>query len=294
MSRTFARGAPPQPDFDIEAAGEAVDAGEALVLDLDGFEGPLHLLLALARRQKVDLTRLSITALADQYLAYLKAAGPLRFSLAADYLVMAAWLIYLKSRLLLPDAQAGEAPPAQVQADALARRLARLDAMRRAAAALEARPQLGRDVFVRPGVCAADVATTALASRAPEADLLQLVLAYAGQRRRRAAMSYPAQARSEAYPLEDARTLLRDWLGRRAEWTALEAIAPRARAIISPTVSPCGPTRASYVASTFAASLEMAREGDLELRQAGAFADLYVRARPVDEATGAPIESRAA
>ena len=133
-----------QPDLDFQAASNAAEDGDALIVDIDGYEGPLHVLLALARTQKVDLLQLSVTRLADQYLKFVKQARRLRFSLAADYLVMAAWLAYLKSRLLLPRSERprAEEPPAEEVAAQLAFRLAKLDAMRRAVEALRERPQL--------------------------------------------------------------------------------------------------------------------------------------------------------
>src|SRR5436189_714335 len=140
-----------QPDLEFEAAGNAAQDGDGLIVDIDGYEGPLHVLLALARSQKVDLLKLSVLKLAEQYLAFVKEARRLRFSLAADYLVMAAWLAYLTSRLLLPkpeQAKAEEAPAEEVAAR-LAFRLAKLEAMRNAAEGLRTRAQLGREVFVR-------------------------------------------------------------------------------------------------------------------------------------------------
>ena len=140
-----------QPDLNFEAASTAAEEGQALVIDIDGFEGPLHVLLALARTQKVDLLKLSITKLAEQYLAFVHEARRLHFSLAADYLVMASWLAYLKSRLLLPRAEKklDEEPPAELIAAQLAFLLAKLEAMRKAVDDLRARPQLKRDVFTR-------------------------------------------------------------------------------------------------------------------------------------------------
>src|SRR6201990_2956472 len=140
-----------QPSLDFAAAATAADDGEALIIDLDGYEGPLHVLLALARTQKVDLLKLSVLKLAEQYLAFVQEARRRRFSLAADYLVMAAWLAYLKSRLLLPKPERPreEEAPAEEIAARLAFRLAKLDAMRKAAEALKDGPQLGREVFGR-------------------------------------------------------------------------------------------------------------------------------------------------
>ena len=134
-----------QPSLDFEAVADAVQDGEVLVVDVDGWEGPLHVLLALARTQKVDLLKISITRLADQYLAFIQDARRKRFSLAADYLVMASWLAYLKSRLLLPrpERKQGDEPPAEEIAQALAFRLQKLEAMRRMGEELLARPRLG-------------------------------------------------------------------------------------------------------------------------------------------------------
>ncbi len=270
----------------FDAADAAQEAGEALIVDLGGFEGPLHLLLALARNQKVDLTQLSITDLADQYLAYVQAARRRRFALAADYLVMAAWLIYLKSKLLLPKPQARTDPddPEPNMAEALALRLVKLEAVRRAASALAALPQTGRDVFTRGD----PQARTVHGALKLEGDLFQLVMAYAAQRQRRSGRSYSAQARVEAFALEDARARLRALLPRLAAWTPLDQVTPHASAHE-------GPSRASYLASTFAAGLEMVRDGSLDVQQLDVFARLFVKAkavglelqeRPVDETVG--------
>ena len=145
-------------EFEEELKFEAAEEAEtdALVVDLDGFEGPLHLLLALARKKKIDLARISILELAEQYLGFMAAASRKRLDLAADYLVMAAWLAFLKSRLLLPKPPKDDDEPVEVLAQALAFRLRRLDAMRAAGEALHARPLEGRDVFMRAGRCALD------------------------------------------------------------------------------------------------------------------------------------------
>lgn len=266
-----------QPQFnfasaDFSAADLAAEDGEALIIDLDGYEGPLHVLLALARNQKVDLLQLSISKLADQYLTFVHSARRAQFSLAADYLVMASWLAYLKSRLLLPkpERKVGEEPPAEEMAAALAFRLVKLDAMRRAVEALQARAQRGRDVFTRGDPQAIQVN----ASRRFEGDLYALIRAYVDQRRRDVGRHYQPRVR-EAYSLEDARRRLRGKLPQLHSWTALEAVAPQP-GHAAPAEEP---SRASYVASTLAASLELVREGELEIRQTEAFADLYLRAR---------------
>ena len=195
-----------QPTLDFEAANTAAEDGDALVIDIDGYEGPLHVLLALARSQKVDLLQLSITRLADQYLAFVQQARRVRFSLAADYLVMAAWLAYLKSRLLLPKPERpkAEEPPAEEMAAQLAFRLAKLDAMRKAAEALQGGPQLGRDIFGRGDPEAIRI----VPSTRLEGDLYGLMSAYIEQRRKEQGRHYTPRGQ-QAYPLEDARDRLR-------------------------------------------------------------------------------------
>jgi len=217
MSDTF------QPDLKFNAADNAAEDGEALVVDLEGYEGPLHVLLTLARAQKVDLLQLSVTKLADQYLAFVREARRRRFELAADYLVMAAWLAYLKSRLLLPrppGANDGE-PQAEEVAAALAFRLAKLDAVRRAVEALGARAQLKRDVFPRGDPQAVKIVSH---SRL-EGDLYGLMSAYIEQRRREGDRHY-RPAPPTAYALDDARERLRRLLPELAAWTALGGVAP--------------------------------------------------------------------
>ncbi len=262
-----------QPNFDFIAAENAAEDGEALIIDLDGYEGPLHVLLALARNQKVDLLQLSITKLADQYLAFVNGARRVRFALAADYLVMASWLAYLKSRLLLPKpAKAGaDEPPAEELAAALAFRLAKLDAMRKAVDGLEARSVLNRDVFVRGDPEAMKI----VGEERLEGDLYGLIQAYLGQRRKDMSRQYRPAA-PKAFPLEDARRRLRHMLPDLQAWTALGAAAPTPANADEP-----GPSRASYLASTLSAGLEMVREGELEARQVEHFAEIYLRARPL-------------
>lgn len=260
---------PFQQRFDFTAVGVAVEDGEALIVDLEGYEGPLHVLLALARSQKVDLLKLSILKLAEQYLAFVQSARRQRFSLAADYLVMAAWLTYLKSRLLLPQRErpAPLEPSAEDAAKGLAFRLAKLDAMRRAAEALAERPQLGRNVFVRGDPEAVRVTP----SQTLEGDLYGLMRAYADQRRGQAVRHY-RPAVPQAYALEDARARLRGLMPELKSWRPLAVVAPMAE-------EEGGPSRASYLASTLSASLELVKEGALEARQAEAFSDLYLRSR---------------
>ena len=257
-----------QPSLEFEAAAEAAETGEALVIDVDGYEGPLHVLLALARTQKVDLLRISVLKLAEQYLAFVHAARRDRFSLAADYLVMASWLAYLKSRLLLPKPEKAEKdePPAEAMAAALAFRLAKLDAMRMAVDALQSRPRVGLEVFTRGD----PEAVTVVASNKVRSNLHELLQAYVGERRRESGRRYTPKP-VEAYALDDARERLRTLLPELESWTPLAQVAPRGRA--------AGPARSSLLASTFSASLELVKEGGLEARQLDVFADLYLRAR---------------
>lgn len=262
-----------QPNLDFAAAGEAAEDGQALVIDIDGYEGPLHVLLALARSQKVDLMKLSVLKLAEQYLAFVKEARRLRFSLAADYLVMAAWLAYLKSRLILPKADKadGDEPAAEEVAAALAFRLARLDAIRKAAEGVMARPQLQRDVYTRGDPQAVRIVST---SRF-EGDLYGLVQAYIGQVRKDAARRYRPTT-PPVLSLDDARSRLRGELPRMKAWTGLQDIAPGGM--------DDGPSRASCVASTLSAGLELVKEGALEARQLDHFAEVYLRARRLEAA----------
>ena len=262
-----------QDTFDFSSAEAAADDGEALIVELEGYEGPLHVLLVLARKQKVDLLKLSVLKLADQYLAFIQQVRRRDFTLAADYLVMAAWLAYLKSRLLLPKPEvASEEPAAADIAAALAFRLAKLDAMRRAVETLGERPQLGRDVFGRGDPQALRV----IPSTRIEGDLYQLMQAYAGQAKRAASRRYQPE-RLQAYAIDDARERLRGLLAELQSWTPLAGIAPFRH-------SGEGPSRASYLASTLSASLDLVKEGMLETRQLEAFSDIYLRARTRQEA----------
>ncbi len=257
-----------QPGLDFDAARTAADDGEALIVDVDGYEGPLHVLLALARSQKVDLLKLSVLKLAEQYLVFVQEARRRRFSLAADYLVMAAWLAYLKSRLLLPKPEQpkGEEAPAEEIAARLAFRLAKLDAMRTASEALNTRAILRRDVFTRGDPEAIRV----IPSGRIEGDLYSLMSAYIGQRTKETSRRYTPPVVT-TYPLEDARDRLRRMLPDLDRWTPLAGVAP-----FGP--SDQGPSRASFLASTLSASLELVKDGAMEARQLEAFADVFLRA----------------
>jgi segregation and condensation protein A len=248
-------------DFRVERS----DGEPAFTVDLDGFEGPLDLLLELARRQKVDLARISVLALAEQYLAFVEAARKLRLELAADYLVMAAWLAYLKSRLLLPAPAKAEGADAADLADALAQRLRRLEQIRRAAEALINRPRLGRDFFARGAPEAIARSTTVV----HEATLYDLLSAYARQSQKHARAHVRLKARV-VWSLAEAREALTRLMGQASDWTELDSW------LIAYGVEP--KMRRSARASSFSASLEMVREGQIELRQDEAFAPLWVRA----------------
>ncbi len=256
---------------ELDLAPDALAAAEAdpLIVALEGYEGPLHVLLALARSQKVDLLRLSISLLAEQYLAFVRTAARLRFTLAADYLVMAAWLTFLKSRLLLPQAPRVdlEAPPEE-EAATLAFRLAKLDAMRRAAEALAARPRLRRDVFPR-----GEVEACAVVSRHRlEGDLHGLMTTYVEVRVRARKPVYSPPS-FPAWRLDDARERLRSRLPRLRDWTDLADAAPHR----GPGGEGESRWRVSGLASTLSAALELTREGELELRQAAPFAAIQLR-----------------
>jgi len=236
----------------------------ALVIDVEGFEGPLDLLLTLARQQKVDLAKISILALADQYLAFIEVARKLRLELAADYLVMAAWLAYLKSRLLLPEQPAPDGLSAEEMANALAQRLRRLEAIRRAADALGQRARLGRDMFLRGAAEGVEVSTRPKF----EAQLYDLLTAYARQRQKTAVTQVTLQQRA-VWSLAEARGALERLVGVAREWMALDDFL----------IQFCldAPTARTVRASAFSASLEMAREGRILIRQDRAFAPLWVK-----------------
>ena len=239
-----------------------VRADDALNLSLDGWEGPLDLLLTLARAQKVDLRQISILALTEQYLAYIEGARALKLEIAADYLVMAAWLAYLKSRLLLPRDEEAEPSPEEL-ALRLQLRLQRLDAMREAGARLMGRDRLGRDVFARGAPEGLKVVKSALW----QASAFDLYAAY-GRVRARTQPAMHVVAHRAVMTLEDAIQRVAAMLGQALEWTALQAFLPD-------TIDSA--YRKSALASSFVAALELARQGRLVLAQDEAFADLLVK-----------------
>jgi segregation and condensation protein A len=238
----------------------------ALVVDVEGFEGPLDLLLTLARQQKVDLAKISILALADQYLAFVEAARKMRLELAADYLVMAAWLAYLKSRLLLPELHPAEGISAEDMANALALRLRRLEAIRQVAEQLFNRPQLGRDVFQR----GQPEPIAEIEHPQWSATLYDLLSAYAGRRQMKA-RSFVRVLKRTVWSLAEAREALERLMGQSMDWSPLDQY------LIAYLVDPA--MRATVLASSFAAVLELIREGHMEAHQQGSFTPLYLRKR---------------
>ncbi|MDV3257988.1 MAG: segregation/condensation protein A [Sphingomonas sp.] len=235
---------------------------ETLSLSIDGWEGPLDLLLSLARQQKVDLHQISILALVEQYLAYIEGARSLRLEIAADYLVMAAWLAYLKSCLLLPKDPDIDPSPEEL-ALRLQLRLQRLDAMREAGARLMGRDRLGRDVFVRGQPDGLKLVRKA----AWQVTAFELFAAY-GQVKARTAPAMHVVAHRAVMTLEDAIQRVSNLLGQALDWTSLQAFLPA-------TADP--QYRKSALASSFVAALELARQGKLQIEQEGPFTDLLVR-----------------
>ncbi len=254
--------------FDAEARSPASGDEVAFRVDVDGFEGPLDLLLELARRQKVDLNKISVLALAEQYLAFIDEARKVRLELAADYLVMAAWLAFLKSRLLLPEPPKADEPDAAELAAALAERLRQLEAIRAAAGLLVNRPRVGRDVALRGG----GEGIETIADPRWQATLHDLLSAYARQRQK-TALSKVTLHRRTVWSLEDARATLERLTGVATEWTVLDDF------LLDYCTTP--EMARTVRASSFSASLEFVREGKIDIRQDCAFAPLWVRRRAV-------------
>ena len=264
--------------FETGRPAELSDDEPSLVVDVEGYEGPLDLLLALARQQKVDLAKISILALANQYLGFIEAARKIRLELAADYLVMAAWLAFLKSRLLLPEIPSADGPSAEEMATALANRLRRLEAIREASNRLMNRPQLNRDIFPRgdPEIIA-EIRHTRFT-----ATLFDLLTAYAAQRQQRV-LATVHLAKRTVWSLTEARAALERLVGMAQDWSRLDQY------LLNYVVEPS--QKATVFASSFAAALELVREGELELHQKEAFSPLYFRKRPpqpVSDAMTAP------
>jgi segregation and condensation protein A len=239
---------------------------EMFLVDVDGFAGPLDLLLALARTQKVDIAKISIVALVDQYLTFIADARSMRLELAADYLVMAAWLAFLKSKLLLPrEAKPGEEATGEELAARLAFRLMRLNAMRDAAAKMMTRRRLGLDVFPR----GMPEAIKTIRETRPSATVYDLLKAYADQRQRTGVKRVHTVKRRTVWSIKDARTRLEAMVGHTGAWTQLDFFLEQY--LPEPELSP------TVTAASFGASLEMAREGLIELRQSEPYAPIYMR-----------------
>jgi segregation and condensation protein A len=245
----------PQPDL------------ETLIVDVGGFEGPLDLLLELARQHKIDIAQISMLDLANQYLAYIENAQRMRLEVAADYLVMAAWLAYLKSRMLIPVQPGATEEPVEDLTAILAFRLQRLQAMRDAAARLMSRNLHDRDVFSR-----GNPEPLVIEEHREYADnVVDLLKAYAERRQRAARHQQYTRKRLPTYSIKDARIQLEKLVGRCVEWTALDAF-------LLQYFADEGQAR-SVLASSFTASLELVREGTIELRQEQAFQPIYMRTR---------------
>lgn len=255
----------PQSSFgDIEARR----AAEALIVDVDGFEGPLDVLLTLSRSAKVDLRKISVLALAEQYLGFVERAKELRIELAADYLVMAAWLAFLKSKLLLPPDPKDDGPSAEDMADHLAFQLERLSAMRDASARLMGRDRLGRDVFARGMPEGISTRRDILYN----STLLDLMQAYARIRTKDEFRPY-VMDRDAVLTLEQALERMRGMIGFAGTWSDLTSYLP-----VEWQGDPG--RRRSSLAATFAATLELAKEGKLELRQGDIFGPIEIRKKP--------------
>lgn len=245
---------PAKPDDDV------------MYVDVAGYEGPLDLLLELARRQKIDIAAVSVLALAEQYLAFIASLRERRIEVAADYLVMAAWLAYLKSRLMVPPAPSDEEPSGEMLAAMLQFRLKRLEAMRLAASRLMNRPRLGREVFARgePELLVVDRQSHW------DATLFDLLKAYSGLRERAVANDYTPFHRT-VWSLQEARDILVRLIGESFDWVPLDAYL--AQYLATPA------ERATVRASSFSASLELVRQGKIDIRQTETFGPLFMRRR---------------
>ena len=251
-------------EFELDLRPQAPDSG--LVVDLDGYEGPIDMLLVLARQQKVDLLNISILHLAEQYLEFIEKARQLKLELAADYLVMAAWLAYLKSRLLLPEDKDNDELNGPEMAGALAFQLRRLEAMQDAGKKIMELPRLGRDVFPGGTLEGLKVIRTPVY----ELTLYELLRAYGDHKSK--GTSDPLEiAPTEFYSVDDALERLSGILGNVPDWTVLQGFLP--------DLAEGGLFFKSAVASTFAASLELAKSGQLEIRQSNKFGPIYLRSR---------------
>jgi segregation and condensation protein A len=260
-------------DFDAPIVNE-IAPEDALILTLDGFEGPLDLLLALARTQKVDIAKISILALADQYLAFMESVQKRNLELAADYLVMAAWLAFLKSKLVLPQPAATGEPTADEMAAALRWRLQRLEVMRKAGAQLMDSVRLERDVFARGHPEPIVIEKI----RKPTDNIYDLLSAYARERIRRVSHQVYDVIRAPIFLIEEARERFGRMLGRIPDWSLLSRFLP-------PDWN-MGQRRRTALASHFLACLELARDGRIAIRQLAPFGEIFVRDRAPAEGQG--------
>ena len=247
-------------------ASAAAPEAETLIVDLDGYEGPLDVLLTLARNQKVDLTRISILRLAEQYLDFINRAHRMELDIAADYLVMAAWLAYLKSRLLLPPPDEEEGPSGAEMAARLAFQLQRLEAMRNVAQQIFARHRLGVHVFQR----GAPEGIRLVKTSQYQGTLYELLKAYSNQRLKTHMTSWEPR-KLPIFSIENARHRLEAMLGMMLDWGRID--------VFLPVEYMTGELRRSALASTLSASLVLAKDGEVEIRQSGAFAPLFMRRR---------------
>jgi segregation and condensation protein A len=255
-----------KPPFEEDEARPVPANTSTFVVDLDGYEGPIDVLLAMARDQKVDLTRISILQLADQYLAFVVEARRVNLELAADYLVMAAWLAYIKSRLLLPDLESEDEPSGEEMAAALAFQLRRLEAMQQAGAGIMARDRLGRDFFAR----GMPERFATITDNIYDLSLYDLLKAYGEQQTRGAGDTTLHIEPTRMHSVEEALARFRGLLGRSMDWESLWNYLPEELG--------SGLRQRSAIAATFAASLELAKEGRVTLRQNGLFGPIYLKA----------------
>jgi segregation and condensation protein A len=271
----------PIAEIDEFEEPEADDNGQ-LLLDLDGYGGPIDVLLSLARDQKVDLTKISILALAEQYLAFIERARRLRLELAADYLVMASWLAYLKSRLLLPEPEGEEEPSAAEMADALAFQIRRLESMQKAGARLQTLPQLGRDMFQRGAPEPIVIDRKSIF----DLSLFDLLAAYGQHLSRHEKQLYTIEP-FMLHSVETAIERLSQMIGRLPQWTLLSQFLPSVDAERISSGEQRRLVGRSAVAATFGATLELAKRGVVTIRQDGNFEPIYIRSAQADRKTQA-------
>jgi len=268
-----------QDNEPADASGDAFEEGgmrvevavaqDGLVVDIDGFEGPLDVLLALARTQKVDLSKIAILPLAEQYLEFINEAKRLELDLAADYLVMASWLAFLKSKLLLPPPEEEEGPSGEEMAARLAFQLRRLEAMRNSAAELMKRKRMGQHVFQRGAPEGIRVTRTSVYT----GTLYDLLKAYSEERIRALKPTKMTIKKQPVFAIEAARRRLEKMMGMLIDWDRIDALLPEEFAT--------GKERRTALASTFSASLELVRDGHIEVQQGEAFQPIFVRKREV-------------